>query len=151
MKLEFPPTQRRVLHCSLLRAGSREIGGILMGEQLKPGHFRIVDFSVDAHSGSSAHFVRGAEEHRKALDSFFSRTGADYSRYNYLGEWHSHPNFPALPSPQDMRSMHSLVESEDNIPFSVLLIVRTKWRVTLECSAMLFQRGGFRSEVEIVH
>lgn len=134
----------------LKRAGSREIGGVLMGEEIEPGHFRIVDFSVDAHTGSAAHFVRSTAEHQAALAEFFQRTGADYARFNYLGEWHSHPNFPAIPSVQDAQSMHSLVETEEGIPFSVLLIVRTRWRFMLECSATLFQRGGFRSEVEIV-
>jgi hypothetical protein len=35
-------------------AGRREIGGILMGEQVAPDHFRIVDFSVDDTTGTAA-------------------------------------------------------------------------------------------------
>ena len=150
MKIEFPVETRRRMQRLLWKAGAREIGGVLMGEQIEPGHFRIVDFSVDARTGSAAHFVRSTAEHQAALAKFFRRTGAEYGRFNYLGEWHSHPSFPAVPSVQDAQSMTSLVETEEHIPFSVLMIVRTRWRIMLECYAMLFQRGGFRNEVEIV-
>jgi hypothetical protein len=75
------------------KAGQREVGGILMAEQLRPGHFRIVDFSLDALSGSHTRFHRDPKTHQKVLDAFFQRTGCDYQRFNYLGEWHSHPSF----------------------------------------------------------
>jgi integrative and conjugative element protein (TIGR02256 family) len=104
-----------------------EIGGVLMGEQITPGHFRIVDFSVDTKSGDNSRFIRRPEHHREALDAFFAKTEADYSRFNYLGEWHSHPSYEARPSQQDVAEMRSLVEEEEGIPFSVLLIVRTRW------------------------
>lgn len=149
MQLEFPMEMRRRMHRLLWKAGAREIGGVLMGEQIEAGHFRIVDFSVDARTGSAAHFVRATAEHQAALSEFFRRTGAEYGRFNYLGEWHSHPRFPAVPSGQDAESMVSLVETEEHIPFSVLLIVRTRLGFRLECSATLFQRGGLRSEVSI--
>ena len=46
--------------------------------------------------------------------------------------------------------MHRLVEDEQEIDFSVLLIVRSRCCFELEVSALLFQRGGYRSEVELV-
>lgn len=149
MRLEFPALLRSRMRRDLAAARRREIGGVLMGEQLTPGHFRLVDFSVDSKSGGGAHFVRRPEHHRKALVTFFARTGSEFSRFNYLGEWHSHPSFLALPSQQDIFAMQRLVEEEPEINFSVLLIVRSRWRLMLECSATLFQRGGFQSEVEI--
>ena len=149
MQLEFPAPLRSRMRRDLVRAGRREIGGILMGEQLSPGHFAIADFSVDSKSGGGAHFVRRPEHHREALEAFFARTSSDFSRFNYLGEWHSHPSFAALPSREDIMTMHLLVEEEPEIDFSVLLVVRTRWRFMLELSALLFQRGGHRSEVQV--
>jgi [CysO sulfur-carrier protein]-S-L-cysteine hydrolase len=124
-----------------MRAGRKEIGGVLMGEQIAQDHFQLVDFSVDDSAGSVAHFVRSPEYHAKVLNEFFERTGKDYARYNYLGEWHSHPSFRALPSTEDINSMLALVEGERSIDFSVLLIVKCAawWR--LECSVTLFMRG----------
>lgn len=150
MRLEFPANLRSRMHRDLVAAERREIGGVLMGEELAPGHFRIVDFSVDSESGSSVHFVRRPDHHREALEAFFARTGSEFSRFNYLGEWHSHPSFPALPSSQDITAMQRLVEGEEGIDFSVLLIVRRRRRQILDYSALLFQRGGHKSEVDIV-
>jgi integrative and conjugative element protein (TIGR02256 family) len=125
----------------LRTAGDREIGGILMAEQLDAGSFRIVDFSVDRETGSAAHFVRSPEHHRSALQNFFERTGNDYARFNYLGEWHSHPNYPAVPSRADIQAMNDLIHGERDIPFAVLLIVRATWWRKISCSATLFQQG----------
>ena len=119
-----------------------------MAEQLEPGRFRLVDFSVDSQTGSAAHFVRSVEHHQAALSAFFERTGADYARFNYLGEWHSHPNHRPVPSGEDAQSMESLINSERDIPFAVLLIVRASWR-RLACSATLFEQGDKRSSVSI--
>ncbi|MAB12490.1 MULTISPECIES: Mov34/MPN/PAD-1 family protein [Alphaproteobacteria] len=149
MKIEFPASLRRRMRRRLWWAGRREIGGILMAEQIAPGHFRLADFSVDDQTGGAAHFVRSTEYHQAALRSFFARTGDDYRRYNYLGEWHSHPRFPVIPSVDDCCSMRELVESERSIDFAILLISKTRLWTPLECSALLFQKGeeAFRVEV----
>jgi len=93
---------------------------MLMAEQLGPGHFRIVDFSLDAFSGSHTRFRRDPKTHQKVLEDFFER----YRRFNYLGEWHSHPSFSVQPSFEDIESMTDIVENGNStITFAVLLIV----------------------------
>jgi [CysO sulfur-carrier protein]-S-L-cysteine hydrolase len=135
------PNEQRVRFRGLLRrAGRREIGGIVMGEQISPDSFRIVDFSVDVTTGTAAHFVRSPEQHTAALQAFYERTGSDFKRFNYLGEWHSHPSFPALPSEEDMASMQSLVDGEREINFASLMIIKLKYRLMLQASAYMFVR-----------
>lgn len=149
VKIELPKSQIARMKTLLKNAGRREIGGVLMAEQIDHGSFRIVDFSVDEVSGSQAHFVRSTEHHQAALHEFFARTGNQYERFNYLGEWHSHPSFPVRPSIEDADSMQSLVEGERGISFAALLIVKRSafWR--FECSAMLFQKGQSPSGVTL--
>jgi proteasome lid subunit RPN8/RPN11 len=130
------------------KAGRREIGGVLMAEQIEPGYFRVADFTLDARRGSAAHFVRSVDEHRAALGAFFERTGSDFARFNYLGEWHSHPNHDPVPSAADAASMRGLVEGERDIPFAVLIVVRRTWRA-LMLSATLFERGCPPSLVDV--
>lgn len=132
---------RRKFAKKLRRAGQREIGGVLFGEQLAPNEFKIIDFSVDSVTGSAAHFCRSPEHHNTALEGFFAKTGNDYRRYNYLGEWHSHPRFPVHPSNQDQHSMIELVHGERSIQFAVLLIVRLDWFCSLKASAFMFSRN----------
>src|SRR6266516_1696846 len=86
----------------LRRSGRREIGGVLVGEHIGIDNFRLVDFSVQRSGGTQACFVRRPEEHHQFMEAFFSRTGNEFERFNYLGEWHSHPSFPAYPSTVDV-------------------------------------------------
>lgn len=113
-----------------------------MGEQITPDHFRIVDLSFDEVTGSAVHFVREPARHEAALKAFFERTGADYRRFNYLGEWHSHPSFAVRPSPEDVRSMQGLVDGERGIDFSALLIVRLRYCLLLEAASWMFVRSS---------
>jgi hypothetical protein len=126
----------------LRKAARQEIGGMLFAEQIAPGHFKIVDFSVDHYSGSHTKFRRDPQVHIQAMQSFFERTGADFSRFNYLGEWHSHPLFPVRPSFEDMQTMTDLVQnSTAGISFALLLIVRLRYLVWLDYSMTSFARG----------
>lgn len=125
----------------LARSAYREIGGILMARQITPGQFEVVDFSVDELTGKRAHFVRDHVFHNAFLDAFFKRTGYDYEQYNYIGEWHSHPRLPILPSLTDLESMEDLVNGERQIPFAVLLVVRSDTFREFLAVATFHQRG----------
>ncbi|WP_209006552.1 Mov34/MPN/PAD-1 family protein [Labrenzia sp. THAF82] len=133
----------------LARAADREIGGILMARQITPGQFEIVDFSVDELTGERAHFVRDHVFHNTFLDAFFERTGYDYEKYNYIGEWHSHPRLPIFPSLTDLESMEDLVNGERQIPFAVLLIVRSDAPQEFLAIATFHQSGGIPEPVRI--
>ena len=67
------------------------------------------------------------------------------TRFNYLGEWHSHPSFEPLPSDTDIRTMQSLVEDPDvGVNFLVLMVCRMasgRGRV-LELTATAFRAGA---------
>lgn len=147
--ISLPSSQRARLRKCLRGAGRREIGGILMGEQVAPDHFRIVDFSVDDKTGTAAHFVRSPEHHSEALEGFFRRTGSDFKRFNYLGEWHSHPSFPVRPSQEDITSMQSLVNGERDIDFSALMIVRLRCFFLVEAAAYMFVRRAAPDQVAL--
>ena len=51
MRVEIARDVRSALRQALHAASHREIGGVLMGEQIEPGHFRIVDLSIDDETG----------------------------------------------------------------------------------------------------
>lgn len=151
MQLSLPTDVVRKMRRHMLRAGSREIGGMIMGEQTGDQQFRVVDFTVDATSGSPSSFTRDAEQHDQALEKFFSKTGADYHRFNYLGEWHTHPRFSVHPSLQDVHTMQDLVDGSGGVNFAVLLIARLKWFWRFESSANLFVGGYVPSEIRQIY
>lgn len=114
-----------------------------MGEHVHDEVFRVVDMTVQHSGGTQAGFTRQPSEHRAHLDDFFRRTGADYARFNYLGEWHSHPSFHPLPSITDMQTMQSIVDDPAvGVNFLILLIPRLTWWRKIELSATGFRRGG---------
>ena len=141
MQIELGNDVRIRLRKALRQAGRREIGGMIFAEELDPGNFRVMDFSLDARTGSRSMFIRDLEVHRQALNDFFRRTGYDFTRFNYLGEWHSHPSFSTHPSHDDIATMTELVETTENIRFAVLMIVRLRFRFWMDCSFTVFARG----------
>jgi proteasome lid subunit RPN8/RPN11 len=141
MKLLLPPQIVKRLKREL-RGRGREIGGVLVGENVSPDTFRLVDISVQHSGGTVAHFVRDPEHHREFLANFFARTGNHYKRFNYIGEWHSHPMFEAAPSGEDIASMFEIIEDPVvGVNFAILIIVRLlRWN-RLQISATLFRSG----------
>ena len=141
MQLMLPNDVVLTMRQQLFRAGRREIGGMVMGEDLGNQRFRVLEFSVDTYSGTRTSFHRDSEEHDRALSAFFEKTGSDYARFNYLGEWHSHPCFSVQPSLQDLHAMQDLVDGTGGVNFAILFISRLKWYCRFDCSAHLFVQG----------
>ena len=109
MKLIIPAEIQTKIAAALTRAGRTEIGGILMGEHVADGVFRIGELTVQRGGGTFATFVRLVESFVGPLRAFFERTKRDYTRFNYLGEWHSHHSFALVPSGTDRATMRDLV------------------------------------------
>jgi hypothetical protein len=150
MRIELAPDIEKRVRSALRTAGRREIGGMLFAEQSAPGKFRVIDFSLDLFSGSHTAFRRDPKSHRKMLDEFFERTGHDYQRFNYLGEWHSHPSFSVRPSAEDVNTMTDIVENPSStIRFAILLIVRLRFWGWLDYSVTVFAQKQTPHEARI--
>jgi integrative and conjugative element protein (TIGR02256 family) len=150
MHLLLPSKIRSQLTKALRAAGRREIGGVLLGEFVKPGTFKIAEITIQRSGGTFCHFVREPKLHEKAIEQFFARTGRNYERFNYLGEWHSHPSFSTRPSRSDIRSMQRIVsEPSVGANFAALVIVRLTSRLELEMSACVFRPGQPVAEARV--
>jgi integrative and conjugative element protein (TIGR02256 family) len=133
-----------------LRGRIREMGGVMVGEHIGHDEFRVVDISFQKRGGTIAHFVRDPAHHKSFLADFFVRTKNAYERFNYIGEWHSHPAFEPLPSGEDFRTMYDLVEDpEVGVNFAVLIIARLRGWSTVELSATLFRPGYLPDAVQV--
>jgi integrative and conjugative element protein (TIGR02256 family) len=127
------------LQRELRRAGSREIGGLLLAEHVSEELFRVVEISVQRSGGTHAGFMRDPQRHRQQLKSFFRRTGEDYARFNYLGEWHSHPSFPTDPSSTDVETMQSIVEDPAvGANFLILVVCKCGTERAIDATATTF-------------
>jgi proteasome lid subunit RPN8/RPN11 len=122
----------------------------LAAENLGDGTFKVMDLSVQRSGGSVTSFVRNSNVHRRFMRRFFTRTGYRYEMFNYLGEWHSHPRFPAEPSTADLRQMQKLIEDRrQQAHFLVLLVIKLGRNGNLEGSAHAFRRGQMPIKVRL--
>lgn len=150
MKLLLPLEHQNRLVNALQKAGVREIGGVLMGEHVGPDTFRVKSITVQDHGGAFASFVRFLEQIVQPLATFFKSTNHEYRRFNYLGEWHSHPSFALVPSRTDIASMREIVDyPKVSATFAVLLIVRRTAAGCLEGALTVFPAGRTQYAGEI--
>lgn len=125
LTLLLPADLSENIKAALRKAGHREIGGILMAEHVGTNTFSVKDLTIQRR-GTIASFVRRIEDALGILRAFFQRTNHDYTKFNYIGEWHSHPCFEPEPSPKDDASMREIVgDARIGAKFVVLLIVKT--------------------------
>ena len=154
LTLVLPPEITSKVQDALVRSGKREIGGVMMAEHVSANTFIVRDLTIHRR-GTFASFIRRIEDAWSALTRFFETTRRDYRRFNYVGEWHSHPSFEPLPSGRDHASMQEIV-SDDSVGanFVVLMIVKLDLQGSLvgtahtylpdgrfERSELVFQRG----------
>jgi proteasome lid subunit RPN8/RPN11 len=151
MKLLLPDAIENRMKRELQVAGRREIGGVLLGELVRPGVFRVAEITVQRTGGTSSTFVRIPRFHAEAIKAFFERTGHRYERFNYLGEWHSHPSYPTRPSGNDVRAMEEILRNPVMaVNFAVLSIVKIPAAAGFEISSYAFVRDTRFAEIATV-
>jgi len=151
VKVILPLVIEQKLLAALCKAGRQEIGGILMGEHVAGDVYRIQDVTVQGQAGTFASFVRFAKEIVGPLHSFFHKTHHDYKRFNYLGEWHSHPSFLPRPSMRDSETMWEMLQdTETGANFAVLLVVRLSESNQVEGTATVYLPRHVSFEAELL-
>lgn len=142
--IELPSGVVEAVRSACHRAGDREIGGVLLAEHVDAERFVVREATVDER-GLFATFVRSVRHALERLEGFFRRTGHAYSRFNYLGEWHSHPQFALAPSGPDDRAMFDIVtDPATRARFAVLMIVRLDAAGQLVAGAWAYFPDGGR-------
>lgn len=112
-----------------------------MGEHVGVNHF-VIRAATIQKPGAIAFFVRQLSGITSTIKSFCASKGNEYTRFNYLGEWHSHPLFSVEPSNTDHASMKSIAgDPTVGANFVVLVIMRLN-KMTLEGSAHTYLPDG---------
>ena len=102
--------------------GDYEIGGILIGYKKAENHFAISEATVadDSNGFNLASFIREPFKSMKALLKSFKM-----KKHNYIGEWHSHPNFNLYPSAYDVKTMKGILSDPGyGVNFALLIITK---------------------------
>lgn len=121
----------------------------MFGEQLAPSDFRVTHLTVQARPGTVSRFVVDLVQAASDAIAFFYRTSHAYARYNYIGEWHSHPSFAVRPSGTDLDTMRKLVRDPRFAGnFAVLMIAKIDG-AALSAAAWVFDPRGGESTVNL--
>jgi proteasome lid subunit RPN8/RPN11 len=149
LKIRLQKSQVDKLTAALRRAGKNETGGQLFGEQLAPSDFLVTEITVQARPGTFARFIVDLVQMAREATRFFDRTDHRYTRFNYIGEWHSHPSFAIEPSSVDLETMRALVHDEGfRGSFAALMIVKLEDK-EVQAGAWVFDRHRARHNVDL--
>ena len=141
LRITVPIDVQAELHRAMSKAGDRECGGVLMGEHVGVNHFVVRAVTVQK-PGAIASFVRSVTGALTAIKEFCRINGNDFTRFNYLGEWHTHPLFSVQPSMRDHTTMRELAT---NAAVGANFVVRLIFRINrgeLEGSAHTYLPDG---------
>ena len=149
MRLLLPVDHLPAVKRALLKAGDREIGGQIFCEQLAVSEFRVTEITIQRRGGTFSRFLVDLGQAGRQAAAFFRRTRHQYHQFNYIGEWHSHPNFAVMPSGTDNATMQALTTDRDfRGNFAVLMILRHD-ADALRLGAWVFNRYGQRTDVTL--
>lgn len=142
MHLLFSQETTARLSEALRQAGPREIGGVLMGEHVAENTFRVMEITIQRKHGTFASFLRLVEEIVGPLRAFFQATKHEYTRFNYIGEWHSHHAFELTPSTRDHASMLEIIhDPQMGAHFVALVLIKLDQTGKLVGSVTVYQPG----------
>jgi integrative and conjugative element protein (TIGR02256 family) len=100
-----------------------EFGGLLIGRYVDNKKMVIIEDTVlpKKYKSSKYSFERGVTGLRKVLKIFFTKSPS----LIYVGEWHTHPDNPAIPSVTDINALKQIANhNEVFIDNPILLIIR---------------------------
>lgn len=108
-----------------LAKASPESAGVIIGER-RGMHLVIRTVSVpsDADLRSRFEVNRISKHHQEKVDTAFRESNGTWQ---YLGEWHTHPEDVPSPSMTDYSSWNKYLHSPD--PLILIIVGRTKWWV----------------------
>lgn len=121
MSLACTPEVVEKLCAYATRHYPNEFGGLLVGRYEENGRIvHVQDIIIPTRFLSTfTSFFRRNDGVRKKLTAFHAQTPS----LVYVGEWHTHPNCPAVPSGTDLRSMGEIVQSPAVIIANPLLLI----------------------------
>lgn len=150
LKLVLPSNISSQIEEALIKAGRREVGGLLMAEHVSTNEFVVRKVTIN-RQGTFASFVRNIHDVWFKLSRFFDQTKHDYSRFNYIGEWHSHPSFAPSPSAQDHLTMREIITDRTIAAnFVVLLVVKLGLEQILVGTVHTYLPDGQQKKSELV-
>lgn len=118
-----PVALSQVLAFRQIRSSHTEAGGVLLGRYILGCQDRVVDEVTVPMRGDRRMrlaFHRSPERHQEVIDS---RWAASRGTCQYLGEWHTHPEFSPTPSSTDLSDWRRRLRADQFDGDSLLFVI----------------------------
>jgi integrative and conjugative element protein (TIGR02256 family) len=109
------------LYQSGLKHYPNEFGGLLIGRYSEDKSTVFIQETVLPlkYTSSKYSFKRGTDGLRTMLEKYYERI----PNLHYVGEWHTHPDNPAVPSNTDLIALNTIVNHHEVYISSPLLLI----------------------------
>ncbi|MDW3025783.1 Mov34/MPN/PAD-1 family protein [Acinetobacter baumannii] len=120
-----PDVVNTLLSYRQINTPTPESAGVLIGER-RDAHIVLKDLSEPSRWDIRSRFMvdRVSLHHQKAVNDAFKKSEGEWQ---YLGEWHTHPEDVPKPSMTDYTSWHKNLKSE--LPLILIIVGRTHFWV----------------------
>lgn len=122
---------------------SKEAGGVLVGRFIENSRDVVIDYISTPMKGDirrRTFFKRRKNEHQEFVNKFWNDSNG---AFNYLGEWHTHPERVPTPSCIDINEWKRIMKEADyDYECLFFCIVGTE---------MVEMWQGFRGSKELIH
>ena len=99
----------------------KEFGGLLIGQYINDNREVVIYETVlpSEYKSSRFSFERGSLGLKRTLERLYKQAPT----LIYVGEWHTHPDGPAIPSQTDMKALQEIVQDESVFINNPILLI----------------------------
>lgn len=121
LELSIPDKLLQDLYNIGIKHYPKEFGGVLVGRYSECMKVCYIEGTVlpQKYKSSQYYFERGKEGLYEELKKFYNQV----PQLIYIGEWHTHPNAPPIPSETDKKAMIEISEHKEVLINSPVLII----------------------------
>lgn len=149
MTIVIPKEISELLKKELDFMGQNETKGSFFAERIDNDLFEVneIYFSKKRGTFSFIKMIIG-DEYKKFQKKYHEKYSFDYEKYNYIGDWHSHPSFSCFPSTYDKKEAIDDFK-KSNANFIVQFIFKNE-NDSLIGKAFLYDNSNNALEVNLI-
>lgn len=149
MTIEIPKPISELLKRELEVMNQNETRGSFFAERVNGALFKVNDVYFSKKRGTFS-FIKMliGDEYKKFQKNYHKKYFFEYEKYNYIGDWHSHPSFSCLPSSYDIaEAIDDFKKSNANFIIQIIIKIEND---KLVGNAFLYDKYNIASEIELI-
>jgi len=149
MKIFVPQKITNAIQETIRKTQPKEIKGAFYAKQNNDESFSIDGLFVSEYIGTNFFCKLLIDKRYRDFEKrYFKERNYEYKKYNYIGDWHSHPEFACIPSLYDINEANDDLK-KSNANFVVQFIFKLEDGVLIG-SAFLFNKKFSSEKINLI-